>query len=464
MTATVAAIQDQAFIEDEEAVLGAILIAEDAWPEAKLRLTSSTFRQPAHGYVFAACLAVDRSGRPIDPVLVNAQLDAEGLLGSAVPRELVFSLARSVGVIANLSHYINSMHVSAEKRRTDPAGVLSRHAIVPISTVPRERIDWLWSGRFAFGKHTDLSGDPGDGKSLMMMALAAQITKGLALPFGQERVRDPRRVLFLSTEDDAADTIRPRLEAAGGDVSMLFVQKDTKHLILPQCADELGDIIKTLDAGLTVIDPLFSFIGDLDPNAYDSAVKVCDPLKRIASQTRSNITTIRHLNKASGQAAKYRAGGSIGWQAKPRVVLSLGRNPDDRTERVVTSIKGNVGAEPMAATFRIGQAPIDGEDVARILWGAESTMSADQVHGAEGAKPAGPTKAEALADYIRDRLTSAGEAGVLLDDLRDDAPKVGCKGASTFYAAKRRLQADLVEFHADPDAPRSPLRWRLREA
>ncbi len=269
-------------------------------------------------------------------------------------------------------------------------GTLARHSIVPISTIPREKIDWAWPGRFAFGKHTDVSGDPGDGKSLFNLALAAQLTRGLALPFGSNQVREPRNVLFLSTEDDAADTIRPRLEAAGGDVSRLYVQKDDKHLELPRCADELLAIIRELHAAMVVIDPLFSYIGDLDPNDYAAAVAVCDPLKRIAAETHCIISTVRHLNKANGQAARYRAGGSIGWQAKPRVALSLGKDPNDKAERVITLIKGNVGAEPLAATFRLGHASVDGEDVVRVLWGEERDISADEVHGAEGRQAGRP--------------------------------------------------------------------------
>ena len=75
-----------------------------------------------------------------------------------------------------------------------------------------------------------------------------------------------------------------------------------------------------------MIDPIFSYIGDLDPNAYSSAVAVCDRFKAIASAEHIILATIRHLNKAFGAAARYRAGGSIGWQAKPRVALSLGRS------------------------------------------------------------------------------------------------------------------------------------------
>ena len=210
---------------------------------------------------------------------------------------------------------------------SDPAAaikddVLERYGVVPISSIAKEPIDWAWPGRFAFGKHTDLSGDPGDGKSLMLGAVAAQITRGLALPYGSTEVREPRSVIYFSTEDDNADTIRPRFEAAGGELNRLYVQKDTHHLILPNNTDDIRDIIRDLKAGMVVFDPLFSYIGELDSNKYDSAVAVCDPLKRIASETRCIVATVRHLNKMNGTAARYRAGGSQGWQAKPRIVLS----------------------------------------------------------------------------------------------------------------------------------------------
>jgi hypothetical protein len=341
----------------------------------------------------------------------------------------------------------------------------SRHGIVPISTIPRERVEWAWKGRLAFGKHTDLSGDPGDGKSLAMMMLAAQVTTGKALPYGSARVREPRPVLYLSTEDDAADTIRPRLEAAGGDVDLLHVQASDKHLILPDCADDLHSIIRGLGAGMVVIDPLFSYIGDLDPNAYSSAVAVCDPLRRIASETRSIIVTIRHLNKAAGAAARYRAGGSVGWQAKPRVALSLGRDPSDKDVRLILPIKGNVGREPMAATFKIDEVNLGGEEVARVLWGAESALTADEVHGTEGAGPKAPSKTDAIVTYIRDRLASEGEDGIPWETLVGEVMKAKfTRTRSTIYDARARLAPEIVEFKANPDDPRALLRIRLKDS
>jgi hypothetical protein len=86
---------------------------------------------------------------------------------------------------------------------------------------------------------------------------------------------------------------------------------------------------------------------------------VCDPLKRIASEAHCILVAIRHLNKMNGAAARYRAGGSIGWQAKPRCVLSLGRDPNNKALRVLSSIKGNVGKAPRSATFSVGEVDME---------------------------------------------------------------------------------------------------------
>jgi hypothetical protein len=83
-----------------------------------------------------------------------------------------------------------------------------------LSTVKPERVDWLWPGRIPFAKLTIVDGDPGLGKSVLSLDLAARVTRGLPMPFedrepGEER--EPAGVVLLSAEDGLADTIRPRL-------------------------------------------------------------------------------------------------------------------------------------------------------------------------------------------------------------------------------------------------------------
>jgi hypothetical protein len=100
------------------------------------------------------------------------------------------------------------------------------------------------------------------------------------------------------------------------------------------------------------------------------------------------------------------------------------------------------------------------EEVARVLWGPESRTTADEMLGADSASAKQPTKTQALADYLRERLTAAGEEGIPSERLIGDALKAGfTKSRSTVYRAKLLLPS-VVEFR-DPDDPRDPLRWRL---
>jgi len=92
-------------VEAEQAVLGALLIDETAFDQVGPFLRTGDFYLSAHQHVFAACAELANESQIVDPVLVNHRLDARGLLGNQVPKELVFGLARGVGVTGNVVHY-----------------------------------------------------------------------------------------------------------------------------------------------------------------------------------------------------------------------------------------------------------------------------------------------------------------------------------------------------------------------
>jgi putative DNA primase/helicase len=99
-----------------------------------------------------------------------------------------------------------------------PAGstLISRRA----SEIEPERVEWLWHGRIAMGKQTCIAGDPGTGKSQLSVAIAAAISTGGEWPYGEGRAPIGSVIIF-SAEDGAADTIVPRLHAAGADLDRI---------------------------------------------------------------------------------------------------------------------------------------------------------------------------------------------------------------------------------------------------
>ncbi len=90
-----------------------------------------------------------------------------------------------------------------------------------LSDVKAQEVRWLWDRHIPLGKITLLDGDPGMGKSLLAINLAARVTTGQPMPDGTPGQQGG--VILIAPEDGAGDTLRPRLEAAGGDPSRVFL-------------------------------------------------------------------------------------------------------------------------------------------------------------------------------------------------------------------------------------------------
>ncbi|MFH1110133.1 MAG: AAA family ATPase [Planctomycetota bacterium] len=92
-----------------------------------------------------------------------------------------------------------------------------------VADVKPETVEWLWQDRIAIGKVTLIAGDPGLGKSVVTLDIAARVSSGVPFHDTQARPNPPGGVVLLSAEDDVADTIRPRLDAAGADVRRIVI-------------------------------------------------------------------------------------------------------------------------------------------------------------------------------------------------------------------------------------------------
>ena len=101
--------------------------------------------------------------------------------------------------------------------------------VVRLSDIQSEPISWLWQGRIALGKLTLIVGDPGLGKSLLTATLAAIVSKGYSCPVDNKKA-PMGDVVLLSAEDDAADTIKPRLEAAEADCARIHILKAVQEV------------------------------------------------------------------------------------------------------------------------------------------------------------------------------------------------------------------------------------------
>ena len=139
-----------------------------------------------------------------------------------------------------LCHRYSLPTLSIEKENetmTDyPNNIPAKLEIIKASEITPREVRWLWYSYIPFGKVTLLQGDPGDGKSKLMLSLAALLSKGAPLPFADEDEScEPMNVIYQTTEDDADDTVVPRFNSAGGDGDrLIFIREDEKSRRSPQ--------------------------------------------------------------------------------------------------------------------------------------------------------------------------------------------------------------------------------------
>lgn len=285
---------------------------------------------------------------------------------------------------------------------------LTRRVLVMASVKP-ERVSWTWRGYIPAGKVTVLDGDPGLGKSTMTLDLAARISRGDRMPDGTPGPA-AAGVVILSAEDGLADTIRPRLEAAGADlakvVALTAIVDDGERMpSLPLDLDEIEATVIDHDAALVIIDPLMAYLGaDVNSHRDQDIRRTLAPLSALAERTGAAVLVVRHLNKGSGPAL-YRGGGSIGIIGAARAALLVAPDPEDETRRILAVSKSNLGALPPALAYRVEGDVATG--AARIVW--------------EGATA--HTAAELLATRVDDDERGArGEAHDFLRELLADGP------------------------------------------
>src|SRR6266581_3482023 len=170
-------------------------------------------------------------------------------------------------------------------------------AVFLLSDVTSQPLTWLWPGRIPLGHLTLLDAAPGSGLSLLALTLAACVSSGSPLPDGTPTQQGT--VILLAPYDSAADTIKPRLSAAGGDPArvLLFdpLVEDasrtlarTRPFTLPQDLDHLATMIRCLEARLVILDPASAIPG----------LSRCLPaLIELAHQTNCAILLTRSLRE-----------------------------------------------------------------------------------------------------------------------------------------------------------------------
>lgn len=221
-----------------------------------------------------------------------------------------------------------------------------------VSSIRRERIDWLDPGRIAFGEITIVAGRQGLGKSQYLCLQAARISTG-------EIGGTPGHVLIAAAEDDPATTLKPRLEAVGADLARIEIVEISitegsdglALLSLPRDLPTLEELIAENQSRAVFFDPLLSHLDESVDSFKDQAVrKTLAPLSAIARRQRTAILTSFHLNKRDGVDVLQRITAAGAFTQVARSVFLFARDPDDPdgdrgNRRALSHEKSNLGPE-----------------------------------------------------------------------------------------------------------------------
>jgi putative DNA primase/helicase len=363
---------------------------------------------------------------------------------------LVFRQADYAGLSESFADRCEEVDRALEVRKKrspfqQPA-LSSRALIVQCAAdVKPEPVSWLWAGRVALGKQTLLAGQPGLGKSQVALAVVAAVTTGGPWPCGEGHA-PLGSALILVAEDGAADTLVPRLMAAGADLKRVSIinavggSEGRRTFNLQSDIDLLEREIKNIgDVQLVVIDPVSSYLGGNIDSHINAAVRgVLEPLSEMAERLRVAVICVTHQPKVSVAAINSFIG-SIGFVAVARAAFMVVRDPQNESRRLFLPVKNNLAPLGRGLAFRLEQRilgePSEEIIASSVAWeSAHVDVTADQALQSAN-ELGGKHGRERERSFLRNLLANGP---VAMRDVKDEAD-----GAGLSWASVRRAKDDL---------------------
>lgn len=299
--------------------------------------------------------------------------------------------------------------------------------LIHMEDVVSKEVEWLWYPYIPYGKITIIEGDPREGKTTLVLKLAAALSMGLPLPCDDDKEYEPIHIIYQTAEDGIEDTIKPRLEKAGADCSMIRVIDETdKELSMTD--DRLEQAIIETKARLIILDPIQAYIGaTVDMHRANEIRPVLKHLGIIAEKHNCAIILIGHMNKASGSKSTYRGLGSIDIQATARSVLLVARLRDKPNIRIMAHDKSSLAPTGDAIGFEMT------EDNGMVCIGPYDITIDELLSGNEGR---GKKKLDIAENFIKEYFGS--NKVIPSNEIMMEAAKRSIK-RNTLLSAKKKL-------------------------
>src|SRR5215204_2154188 len=289
-----------------------------------------------------------------------------------------------------------------------------------LSEVEEEKIDWLWERRIPYRKLTMLDGDPAHGKSVIVAELAARVTTGRGMPLHTGKV-EAGGVLLLAAEDGVADTILPRIVAAGGDPSRVLVLGHDTPLWIPEDMHTVERGAERIGAKLIAVDPIMSFLGaGINSNTDKEVRTALSPLKHLAERIGTAVLIVRHLNKQQGGSAMYRGAGSIAFSGAARQGLMVDDHPREESMKVLVGYKSNLSLPPDTMKYKVVSAPSNPDVAAVEFHGIDTEVSSGDIARSKPSTEERSAMAEAI-DFLRETQADGPVAAKLVEKESESA-------------------------------------------
>jgi hypothetical protein len=260
-------------------------------------------------------------------------------------------------------------------------------------SIEKEHVRWLWPKYLPLGRLIHLAGESGEGKSPVTLDLIARISSGADWPDGTKNEAGPRSVILLSAEDDVRDTIRPRLELAGADLTRVFDVRCTvrkgqspyeKLLALDRDTNKLIERAREVRGlGAMFIDPITNYLGSAQMKVEEEIRKLLMPVLAGVRELEVLGLTVGHLNRRErGTSPLQRIMGAAAFHGIARVIYFAGRDPEDADKHAHVLVQQRGFAAP-SLRYRTTTKPLtwDGitEEIIQIEWRGTSSASGQDV-------------------------------------------------------------------------------------
>lgn len=319
-----------------------------------------------------------------------------------------------------------------QKERKKKAPQEMKEGLLRLDTVEPESVRWLWYPYLPRGKLVIVEGDPGLGKSWLTAALSHHIASRKRFPKAKKLVGGS--VLMMSAEDGIADTIRPRFDNLGADVSKVWLPSE--YFTLDEAGlDILEEYLEEVKPTLTIIDPLVAYMGSgVDLHKANETREVMAALASLAEEYSTTILCVRHLRKGTADKSIYRGMGSIDLTAAARSVLLVGKDPNDEDARAIVHIKSNLG--PLGPTLRYELRP---SKTRSFRWAGTTDLTADQM--LKNTKEAGRSERTLAREFLKKTVNRSPKP---MEDIVREAEARGIS-ENTLIKLRREEEINVIK-------------------